>query len=106
LFRERFKANVIRLLSIPYAILMGSGLLEQHSQEMPMPAYDICYLDDRGALTYKFSANCDNDQRPKVMAHARKLPSMKRLEVWNGPALVYTRPSAESGPFRSQRLAR
>ena len=26
-----------------------------------MPAYEICYLDEGGALTYKFSANCDDD---------------------------------------------
>jgi hypothetical protein len=24
-----------------------------------MPAYEICYRDDHGALTYKFSADCD-----------------------------------------------
>ncbi len=28
-----------------------------------MPAYEICYLDEVGALTYKFSADCDDDQR-------------------------------------------
>jgi hypothetical protein len=59
-----------------------------------MPAYEICYLDDEGALTYKFSANCDDDQRAKVLAHAMKTPSAKRLEVWSGEALIYTRPSA------------
>ena len=58
-----------------------------------MPAYEICYLDDDGALTYKFSADCDDDQRAKVLAHAMKLPSAKRLEVWSGEALIYTRPS-------------
>lgn len=74
-----------------------------------MPAYDICYLDDSGALTYKFSANCDNDQRAKVLAHAMKppsakrssgarwMPNIRRMEVWNGAALVYTRPSVENG---------
>ena len=58
-----------------------------------MPAYEICYLDDDGALTYKFLANCDSDGRAKVLAHAMKLPSAKRLEVWNGEALIYARPS-------------
>jgi len=58
-----------------------------------MPAYEICYLDDDGALTYKFLANCDDDGRAKVLAHAMKLPSAKRLEVWSGEALIYTRPS-------------
>jgi hypothetical protein len=59
-----------------------------------MPAYEICYLDEAGALTYKFSATCDDDQRAKFLANAMKLPSAKRLEVWTGEALIYTRPSA------------
>jgi hypothetical protein len=58
-----------------------------------MPAYEICYLDDHGVLTYKFLANCDSDGRAKVLAHAMKLPSAKRLEVWSGEALIYARPS-------------
>jgi hypothetical protein len=58
-----------------------------------MPAYEICYLDDAGALTYKFLADCEDDGRAKVLAHAMKLPSAKRLEVWSGAALIYARPS-------------
>ena len=57
-----------------------------------MPAYEICYLDDEGTLTYKFLANCEDDARAKVLAHAMKLPSAKRLEVWSGEALIYARP--------------
>jgi len=49
-----------------------------------MPAYEICYLDTDGALTYKFAADCTDDSRAKVLAHAMKLPSAKRLEVWSG----------------------
>mgnify|MGYP001053496716 CR=1 FL=1 len=60
-----------------------------------MPAYEICYLDDGGSLTYRFSATCDNDQRAKILAHAMKLPSMKRLQVWSGEALIYARPDSE-----------
>ena len=60
-----------------------------------MPAYEICYLDEDGALTYKFSADCDDDQRAKILAHAMKLPSAKKLEVWSGDALIYTRPSVD-----------
>jgi len=59
-----------------------------------MPAYEICYLDGEGVLTYKFLANCDDDGRAKVLAHAMKLPSAKRLEVWSDEALIYARPSA------------
>ena len=58
-----------------------------------MPAYEICYFDEDGSLTYKFSATCDDDQRAKILAHAMKLPSAKRLEVWSGETLIYTRPS-------------
>jgi hypothetical protein len=61
--------------------------------ETPMPAYEICYLDEAGSLTYKFSANCDDDQRAKVLAHAMKTPSARKMEVWSGEALIYTRPS-------------
>jgi len=68
-----------------------------------MPAYEICYLDDEGALTYKFLADCEDDGRAKVLAHAMKLPSAKRLEVWNGEALIYARPShaAQTGLLRT-----
>ncbi len=59
-----------------------------------MPAYEICYLDGNGVLTYKFLANCEDDGRAKVLAHAMKLPSCKRLEVWSGEALIYARPSS------------
>jgi hypothetical protein len=59
-----------------------------------MPAYEICYLDEGGALTYKFTADCDDDRRAKVLAHAMKLPSARKLEVWNGEMLIYARPSA------------
>ena len=58
-----------------------------------MPAYEICYLDEGGALTYKFSADCDDDQRAKILAHAMKSPSIKALEVWSGQALIYSRPA-------------
>ena len=61
-----------------------------------MPAYEICYLDGDGALTYKFLANCESDGRAKVLAHAMKLPSCKRLEVWSGEDLIYARPSSRA----------
>jgi hypothetical protein len=58
-----------------------------------MPAYEICYLDNDGALEYKFCADCDDDGRAKVLAHAMKLPSAKRIEVWSGEDLIYARPT-------------
>lgn len=57
-----------------------------------MPAYEICYRDEAGSLTYKFSATCDDDQRARILAHAMKLPSAKKLEVWSGETLIYARP--------------
>jgi hypothetical protein len=63
-----------------------------------MPAYEICYLDEEGALTYKFTADCDDDRRAKVLAHAMKLPSARKLEVWSGEMLIYTRPSVIPEP--------
>ena len=71
-----------------------------------MPAYEICYLDGDGVLTYKFLANCDDDGRAKVLAHAMKLPSAKRLEVWSGDALIYARPSALAQASAQDRLLR
>jgi hypothetical protein len=68
-----------------------------------MPAYEICYLNGEGALAYKFLADCDDDNRAKVLAHAMKLPSAKRLEVWNGETLIYARPS-DSQCAREQTL--
>ena len=69
-----------------------------------MPAYEICYLDTEGALTYKFAADCADDGRAKVLAHAMKLPSAKRLEVWSGETLIYARPS--EGPAQRKQMLR
>ena len=30
-----------------------------------MPAYEICYLDGEGVLTYKFLANCEMTAAPR-----------------------------------------
>lgn len=68
-----------------------------------MPAYEICYLDVQGALTYKFAADCADDARAKVLAHAMKTHNAKRLEVWNGGRLIYARPS-DAPSVREQML--
>ena len=57
-----------------------------------MPAYDICYLGEGGALTCKFTAMCGDDKSAKILAHAMKLPDSRRLEVWCGESLIYQRP--------------
>jgi hypothetical protein len=56
-----------------------------------MPAYHIRYLDGEGYLAHGFSAMCDDERRARVLAHAMKLPSAERMEVWQGGALVYAR---------------
>jgi hypothetical protein len=57
-----------------------------------MPSYDICYLNADGTLACSLSANCPDDTRAKVLAHAMKLSEYKRFEVWMDRTLVYERP--------------
>lgn len=57
-----------------------------------MPAYEICYLDSRGALSYKFCANCESVEQATFLARAMKLPTCQFFEIWNGETLVYKRP--------------
>lgn len=59
-----------------------------------MPAYEIHYRDGEGALTYKFAADCADDKRARVLAHAMKFPGARRLEVWSGETLIYARGAA------------
>ena len=54
-----------------------------------MPAYEIRYLDGQGCLAHAFCAMCDDAGRARVLAHAMKLPSAGRLEVWQDAQLVY-----------------
>lgn len=57
-----------------------------------MPNYDIRYLDEDGSLKAKIAYECANDIQAKVLAHAMKTAGSKRIEVWDGPTLVYERP--------------
>jgi hypothetical protein len=57
-----------------------------------MPNYDIRYLDDDGSVKAKIATECANDIQAKVLAHAMKTAGSKRIEVWDGPTLVYERP--------------
>jgi len=56
-----------------------------------MTAYDIRYLDAHGAMVHGFQADCADERKARVLAHAMKFPSAGRLEVWRGKALVYAR---------------
>jgi hypothetical protein len=56
-----------------------------------MPAYNIRYLDGDGFLAHGFQAACDDEKRARILAHAMKLPSAQRLEVWLDDILVYAR---------------
>jgi hypothetical protein len=84
---------VTRLLPRRLANLSLGGA--KKSEEIPedgtMPAYEIRYLDGQGCLAHAFSAMCDDARRARVLAHAMKLPSAGRLEVWLDARLVYAR---------------
>ncbi len=57
-----------------------------------MPSYDIRYLNDDGTLAAAVAAECVDDTKAKVLAHALKHKEFARLEVWDGGDLVYERP--------------
>jgi hypothetical protein len=57
-----------------------------------MPAYEICYLNDDGSLLCTLAAMCTDDLHARVLAHAMKLSTYKRFEVWSDKRLVYERP--------------
>ena len=57
-----------------------------------MPAYEICYIDDRGKLSRTFSVVFDNEMRAKILAHAMKPAECRKFEVWEGDTLIYRRP--------------
>ena len=59
-----------------------------------MPAYDICYLEEDGALVCAFTVQFDSEMRAKILAHAMKPADCHRLEVWRGKDLVYRRPDS------------
>ena len=58
-----------------------------------MPSYDIRYLNDDGTLAAKVAAECADDTKAKVLAHAMKRKGFVRMEVWDGDSLVYQRPT-------------
>ena len=57
-----------------------------------MTAYEICYLEEDGALACAFSVQFEDEMRAKILAHAMKPPSCRTIEVWRGKELVYRRP--------------
>ena len=59
-----------------------------------MPSYDIRYLNEDGSLAAEVAAELANDTQAKVLAHAMKAKSARRIEVWDGESLVYQRPQS------------
>jgi hypothetical protein len=57
-----------------------------------MTSYDIRYLNEDGTLKAKIATECSNDIQAKVLAHAMMAHGARRIEVWDGPTLVYERP--------------
>lgn len=64
-----------------------------------MPHYEICYLDDRGALIGAVTLPCSGDKQARIQAHAMRLAGTRRIEVWDGARLVYERPQTERAVF-------
>jgi hypothetical protein len=60
-----------------------------------MRQYEICYLDGEGALLGEYVATCAGEKQARIMAHAMRLPGTRRMEVWDGPALIYQRPESQ-----------
>ncbi len=57
-----------------------------------MRAFEICYLEDDGALVCAFTVQFEDEMRAKILAHAMKPTACRTIEVWHGPELVYRRP--------------
>jgi hypothetical protein len=57
-----------------------------------MPAYDICYLEEDGALACAFTVQFETEMRAKILAHAMRPAECHRLEVWRGKEMIYSRP--------------
>jgi hypothetical protein len=57
-----------------------------------MPHYEICYLHEDGSLAGKFAAHCNTDMQAKIFAHAMRLDTARRIEVWSESRLIYLRP--------------
>jgi hypothetical protein len=57
-----------------------------------MPSYDIRYLNEDGTLAAEVAAELANETQAKVLAHAMKAKSTRRIEVWRGRSLIYQRP--------------
>ena len=57
-----------------------------------MPSYEIFYRKTDGSLAGKFAANCETEIQAKILAHAMRLDSTRRIEVWDGDQLIYERP--------------
>ncbi len=60
-----------------------------------MPHFEICYLDQAGALIGTFSAPCAGEKQARILAHAMRLPGTRRMEVWDGASLIYERPETQ-----------
>src|ERR1041385_6718428 len=56
-------------------------------------SYEICYLSADDRLLCKFVVQCRNATCAKIMAHAMKLPTYKRIEIWQGETSIYSRPT-------------
>ena len=68
------------------------GLGERSKTDSRRRSYEICYLSADDRLLCKFVVRCRDATCAKVMAHAMKLPTYKRIEIWQGETSIYSRP--------------
>ena len=59
-----------------------------------MPNFEFLYRRADGSLAVKLTAQCADETRAKVLAHAMKAAECHHFEVWDGQNLVYERPEA------------
>jgi hypothetical protein len=60
-----------------------------------MLAYDICYVGSGNALACTLTAQCADDRRACILAHAMRPNACKGIEVWRDEVLIYARPYRE-----------
>ena len=57
-----------------------------------MPSFDFLYRKDDGRLALKLTAECDDEIRAKVLAHAMKAAECHHFEVWDGARRLHVHP--------------
>jgi hypothetical protein len=57
-----------------------------------MPNFEFHYRKNDGSLAVKLTAQCADETRAKVLAHAMKAAEYNHFEVWDDTHIIYERP--------------